>query len=81
MKTVIITKGFTLLKDDRTKIPFTPGVYELDDEVAEHWYVLAHSNNPHPRPQERIQPQEDEADDEPQDNQKKVVRRRVVEEK
>lgn len=48
MKNVQIVKAFTLTHDDGSLERFNPGVYELEDNIAEHWYVVAHSNNPGP---------------------------------
>lgn len=41
---VNIAKPFTLTHQDGTPEDFVPGAYELPDELANHWYVQAHSN-------------------------------------
>lgn len=42
MKTVIIEKPFWL-QDGGVRVPYLPGTFELEDEIADHWYVKAHS--------------------------------------
>jgi hypothetical protein len=46
MKSVHIVMPFTLTLNDGSQRKFTPGVVELEDDIAEHWYVRAHSQNP-----------------------------------
>jgi hypothetical protein len=43
MQTIQVTQDFVLSLDDGTKRPFKQGVHEVDDAIAEHWYVKAHS--------------------------------------
>lgn len=44
----IITKPFLLTKDDGDQLTFSIGVHDLPDDIANHWYVRLHSNNPPP---------------------------------
>lgn len=46
MKQVTIVKPFTFTHDSGKMQEFKIGVHELDDDVAEHFYVKAHSNTP-----------------------------------
>jgi len=45
-KTVNITKSFTLTHKDETgalvRTPFLPGIQEVDEDLADHWYTRAH---------------------------------------
>ena len=47
-KTIHVTKPFNLTHKqghEVKKTPFLPGVQEIDEELAEHWYVKAHSTD------------------------------------
>jgi hypothetical protein len=48
MQRVVIVESFTLTHDDGKLQRFNPGIYELDDHIATHWYVVAHSDRPGP---------------------------------
>jgi len=48
MPIVTIVKGFTFQHHDGFKELIPPGTYDLDDEMANHFYVRAHSDNPLP---------------------------------
>ena len=48
MPNVTIVTGFTFQHDDGFKEFIPPGVYELDDDMANHFQVLGHSDNPPP---------------------------------
>lgn len=51
MKQVNIITPFTLTLEGGRQQKFTTGLYELEDELADHWYVRAHSDKaPPPRP-------------------------------
>ena len=45
-KTVNITKSFTLTHKDESgallRTPFLPGIQEVDEALANHWYTQAH---------------------------------------
>lgn len=43
MPVIEVPKKFTLTLDDHTKKHFEPGRHTVPDEIAEHWYVKAHS--------------------------------------
>lgn len=46
-KTINVTKPFTLTTRDEkggvVKVPFLPGIQKVEEAVADHWYVKAHS--------------------------------------
>ena len=48
MKTVKIVKQFILQHNDkaRTRELIRPGEHQFEDDVADHWWVRAHSDNP-----------------------------------
>lgn len=46
MKIVNIKLPFTLTLNNGTQMVFKPGEYEVEDEVADHFYLKAHSTNP-----------------------------------
>lgn len=46
MKTIRIVKQFVLTHNNMTRQQFAPGVYELEDDIADHPYVLQHSDKP-----------------------------------
>jgi hypothetical protein len=48
MTEVNIVKPFTFTHDDGSQEAFIPGRYDLPDELAEHFYVKAHSDEPEP---------------------------------
>jgi len=48
MPTVTITQGFTFQHDDGYKEYIPPGTYDVDDNMANHFQVLAHSDKPPP---------------------------------
>lgn len=45
-KTVNITKSFTLTHKDEAgalvRTPFLPGIQDVDEALADHWYTQAH---------------------------------------
>lgn len=43
MKFLNVLKGFTLTLASGAKREFESGLQEIEDELAEHWYVGAHS--------------------------------------
>lgn len=43
MKQISVLKKFTLSLDDGSKRDFSIGVHEVDDAVADHWFVQANS--------------------------------------
>lgn len=43
MPDVMIEREFNLTHQDGTTELFPPGIYDLDDELANHWYVRAHT--------------------------------------
>jgi hypothetical protein len=43
MKRINVVKPFRLTFDDHTTRDFKPGVVEVDEKIADHWYVKAHS--------------------------------------
>jgi|GEM_PF-2222465 len=43
MKTITVTQAFTLQLASGTKVPFAAGTQEVEDAIAAHWYVQAHS--------------------------------------
>lgn len=45
MKTVTIVTQFTLTLNDATTRKFAPGVYELEDDIADHFFVRVHSKD------------------------------------
>ena len=42
-RTIQVHKPFTLTHDDHSTQQFLVGVHEVDEHVAEHWYVQAHA--------------------------------------
>jgi hypothetical protein len=46
MPIITIIKAFTLTFNDGKQQRFEPGAYDLEPDVADHWYVKAHSNKP-----------------------------------
>ncbi|MEL6237001.1 MAG: hypothetical protein AAFO57_00030 [Pseudomonadota bacterium] len=42
MAKVILKSAFALITDDHRRHEFAPGEQEIPDELADHWYVLAH---------------------------------------
>jgi hypothetical protein len=48
MATVTVTKPFTLMSDDGKQRRFVVGTHEVDDAIADHWYVKAHSADAEP---------------------------------
>jgi len=46
MARIHVHTPFTLTKDDGAAQSFLPGSHEVDDDVADHWYVKAHSGEP-----------------------------------
>lgn len=46
MKTVKIVRGFTFNHPDRRLEYIPAGEHEMDDAMADHWFVRAHSDNP-----------------------------------
>ncbi|GAA5786133.1 STY1053 family phage-associated protein [Chitiniphilus shinanonensis] len=46
MKTINVVTAFTLTKGDGEKISFEVGEHDVDDALAEHWYVKAHIEDP-----------------------------------
>ncbi|WP_288074664.1 hypothetical protein [Pseudomonas sp.] len=43
MKFLNVPKGFTLTLATGAKREFEAGLHEVEDELADHWYVAAHS--------------------------------------
>ena len=43
MAKIHVHTPFTLTKDDGAAQSFLPGSHEVDDDIADHWYVRAHS--------------------------------------
>lgn len=37
-----VVKKFTLVKADHTQENYEPGAYDVEKEVADHWYVKEH---------------------------------------
>lgn len=50
MPKVNIVAAFTLTRDDGSTQKFNPGVYDLDDDTADHWYVVAHTDQAKHKP-------------------------------
>jgi len=48
MPNVTIVKGFTFHHDDGYKEYIPPGTYDVDEDMANHFQVLGHSDNPPP---------------------------------
>jgi cbb3-type cytochrome oxidase cytochrome c subunit len=46
MKSINIEKPFTFLHDDGKYQAFAPGMHEVADHIADHWYVQAHTTTP-----------------------------------
>lgn len=44
MPIVKIVKPCLLTKNDGTQLKLTPGEHDLPPEIADHWFVLAHSD-------------------------------------
>lgn len=43
MQVINVTKAITLLLADGNKLEIPSGVQKVEDDVAEHWYVKAHT--------------------------------------
>lgn len=43
MSLIQVTKDFVLTLEDGTTRAFKKGEHEVEDEIAKHWYVQAHS--------------------------------------
>jgi hypothetical protein len=43
MKEINVLKAFLLTLQDHTKKAFAVGVHKVEAEIAEHWFVKAHS--------------------------------------
>ncbi|WCM21365.1 hypothetical protein NDK50_07930 [Paraburkholderia bryophila] len=43
MAKIHVHTAFTLMSDDATTKSFSPGLHEVADDVAEHWYVRLHT--------------------------------------
>jgi len=43
MQVINMTKAITLLQADGNKLEIPAGVQEVEDDVADHWYVKAHT--------------------------------------
>lgn len=43
MQVINIVKGLTLTLEDGSKLEIAAGVQEVDDAIAGHWYVQAHT--------------------------------------
>ena len=48
MPDITFVKPFTLTRASGDQEYFTPGTYTVDDEVAGHWFALAHTADPPP---------------------------------
>lgn len=48
MPLVTIVKEFTLTHQDGTPEIIPPGTYDFEPELADHWYVMAHSDQAKP---------------------------------
>jgi hypothetical protein len=48
MPQVTIVKPFTFLHNDGRLEPIGPGTYDMEPELADHWYVQAHSDQAKP---------------------------------
>lgn len=46
MKRVTIIQAFTLTLDNGSTQRINAGTHEMEDDIADHWYVIAHSDNP-----------------------------------
>ena len=46
MAKIHVHTPFTLTKDDGDKKSFAVGNHEVDDDIADHWYVKVHSGEP-----------------------------------
>ena len=42
MKKIQVEKPFLLTHDDATQRRFTAGAHEVEDAIADHWYVKIH---------------------------------------
>lgn len=45
MKTINITKPITVTLADGEKLSVAAGIQKVDDDVANHWYVQAHTED------------------------------------
>ncbi|MDE2403055.1 MAG: hypothetical protein KGL90_15470 [Burkholderiales bacterium] len=54
MATRIVSKAFELNKADGTKVPFAVGD-EVEGDLAEHWYVQHHSEDPKAKPKAKAE--------------------------
>ena len=43
MRKIVVKQKFTHLGNDGVEVKFAPGIHEVSDDVADHWYVKAHS--------------------------------------
>lgn len=43
MKTIHVLKAFLLNLQDHTQRPFRAGLHEVEEHIADHWFVKAHS--------------------------------------
>jgi hypothetical protein len=43
MKEINVIKAFLLTLADHTKRAFAVGIHKVEDEIADHWFVKAHS--------------------------------------
>ena len=42
---VNVIAPFTFINQDHTQEKYEPGIYDMDKEKAEHWFVKAHSGS------------------------------------
>lgn len=47
-KKINIVESFTLTHDDGQQQKFNAGQHEVEDHIADHWFVRAHSDEPAP---------------------------------
>lgn len=62
MRTIIVKQRFTLNKCDE-HVVFEPGVCEVSEEVAEHWYVKLHAEPYQAPPQPKPEPVQEELEE------------------
>jgi hypothetical protein len=43
LTTITVLKPFTLTRDDGTRVSYAAGSQQVEPEVADHWYVKAHT--------------------------------------
>lgn len=53
MKTINVQSRFAISNPDMTQTIFEPGIQEVSDELAEHWFVKAHSTEVVPEKQSK----------------------------